>query len=153
VPFLDLEFLDVAMRQNPEQKMPSQERMEKHILREAFEDYLPKEVVWRQKEQFSDGVGYSWIDGLKEKAESEVSDDQLESAQYKFPINTPRSKEEYLYRSIFEELFPEDDAVKCVPYEESVACSTAIVFEWDQSLKNIKDPSGRAVQSVHGQSY
>lgn len=153
VPFLDLEFMDVAMRQNPTDKMPSKERMEKYILREAFEDYLPEEVAWRQKEQFSDGVGYSWIDGLKDKAEEEVTDMELENAKFKFPINTPRTKEEYLYRSIFSELFPEDDAIKTVPYEDSVACSTAIVFEWDETLKNIKDPSGRAVQSVHDESY
>ncbi|QEN03709.1 asparagine synthase B [Thiospirochaeta perfilievii] len=153
VPFLDLEFLDVAMRQNPKDKMPSKERMEKYILREAFEDYLPNEVAWRQKEQFSDGVGYSWIDGLKDKAESEITDEQFASAKYKFPINTPRTKEEYMYRSIFAELFPEDDAVNCVPFEESIACSTAIVFEWDQTLKEMADPSGRSVKTVHDKSY
>ncbi len=153
VPFLDLEFLDVAMRQNPKDKMPSKEKMEKYILRQAFEDYVPKEVAWRQKEQFSDGVGYSWIDGLKDKAETEVTDEQLETAKYKFPISTPRTKEEYLYRSIFVELFPEDDAAKCVPFEESIACSTAIVFEWDEALKEIADPSGRSVKSIHDQSY
>ncbi len=153
VPFLDLEFLDIAMNLNPEDKLPSKYKIEKHILRKAFEDYLPESVVWRQKEQFSDGVGYSWIDGLKAKAEQEVSAQQMENAKYRFPINTPQTKEEYLYRSIFSELFPKDDAVKCVAYQASVACSTPIVFEWDKSLKEIIDPSGRAVKSVHAQSY
>jgi asparagine synthase (glutamine-hydrolysing) len=110
-------------------------------------------VVWRQKEQFSDGVGYSWIDGLKAKAEQEVTQHQLDTAKYRFPINTPQTKEEYLYRSIFSELFPKDDAAKCVAFQASVACSTPIVFEWDKSLKEIIDPSGRAVKNVHTQSY
>ncbi|MGL1893550.1 MAG: asparagine synthase B [Spirochaetaceae bacterium] len=153
VPFLDLEFLDIAMRQNPKDKMPSKDRMEKYILREAFEDYVPKEVAWRQKEQFSDGVGYSWIDGLKDKAEVEISDDDLKNAKFKYPISTPRTKEELMYRNIFVELFPADDSAKCIPFEESIACSTAIVFEWDQALKEIADPSGRSVKSIHDQSY
>ncbi len=153
VPFLDLEFLDIAMRLNPTDKLPSKDKMEKYILRQAFEDYLPKEIAWRQKEQFSDGVGYSWIDGLKEKADKEVTTQQMENAKYKFPLNTPRNKEEYMYRSIFDNIFANNEAAKCVPFEKSVACSTAIVFEWDKTLQNIIDPSGRAVQSVHAQSY
>jgi len=153
VPFLDLEFLDVAMNLNPEDKLPSKYKIEKYILRKAFEDYLPESVTWRQKEQFSDGVGYSWIDGLKAKADQEVSTQQLENAKYRFPINTPQTKEEYIYRTIFSELFPKDDATRCVAYQASVACSTPIVFEWDKSLKEIIDPSGRAVKSVHTQSY
>ena len=153
VPFLDLEFLDVAMNLNPEDKLPSKYKIEKYILRKAFEDYLPESVTWRQKEQFSDGVGYSWIDGLKAKADQEVSTQQLENAKYRFPINTPQTKEEYIYRTIFSELFPKDDATRCVASQASVACSTPIVFEWDKSLKEIIDPSGRAVKSVHTQSY
>ena len=153
VPFLDLEFLDIAMRLNPKDKMPNKDKIEKFVLRKAFESYLPKEVAWRQKEQFSDGVGYSWIDSLKEKAEDEISDNQMENAKYRFPVNTPKSKEEYMYRSIFSELFPKDEAAKCVPNQVSVACSTSIVFEWDKSLKEVVDPSGRAVKSVHEKSY
>jgi len=153
VPFLDLQFMDVAMRINPQDKLPGKGKIEKHVLRKAFENYLPQEVVWRQKEQFSDGVGYSWIDGLKEKALNEVSDNQMENAKYRFPINTPKNKEAYMYRSIFSELFPNDSASRCVPSQDSVACSTDIVFEWDKSLRDIVDPSGRSVQSVHEKSY
>jgi asparagine synthase (glutamine-hydrolysing) len=153
VPFLDKEFMDVAMRINPEDKMINGERMEKWVLRKAFEDMLPESVAWRQKEQFSDGVGYDWIDTLKEMVDSEVSDEQLENAKYKFPIQTPSSKEEFYYRSIFTDHFPSDAAALCVPSVPSVACSSPIALEWDESFKNMNDPSGRAVASVHDDSY
>ena len=153
VPFLDKEFMDVAMRINPHDKMINGERMEKWVVRKAFEKYLPKSVAWRQKEQFSDGVGYSWIDTLKEVVEVEVSDEQLASAKYKFPIQTPTSKEEYYYRSIYAKHFPSDTAALCVPQEASVACSTKTALEWDESFKNMNDPSGRAVANVHEKSY
>jgi len=153
VPFLDKEFMDVAMRINPQDKMISGERMEKWVLRKAFEDMLPESVAWRQKEQFSDGVGYSWIDTLKEMVEKEVSDEQMANAQYRFPIQTPASKEEFYYRSIFEEHFPSDTAALSVPSVPSVACSTPIALEWDESFKNMNDPSGRAVASVHDDAY
>jgi asparagine synthase (glutamine-hydrolysing) len=153
VPFLDKEFIDVAMRINPQDKMINGERMEKWILRKAFEDMLPESVAWRQKEQFSDGVGYSWIDTLKEVVAKEVSDEQLANAKYKFPIQTPTSKEEYYYRSIFTEHFPSDAAALSVPQEASVACSTKIALEWDEAFKNLNDPSGRAVANVHSDAY
>ncbi|MCP4884731.1 MAG: asparagine synthase B [Flavobacteriales bacterium] len=153
VPFLDKEFMDVAMRINPEDKMINGERMEKWVIRKAFEQYLPESVAWRQKEQFSDGVGYSWIDTLKEVVEQEVSDEQLANAKYKFPIQTPTSKEEFYYRSIFAQHFPSDTAALCVPQEASVACSTKIALEWDESFKNMNDPSGRAVANVHEEAY
>lgn len=153
VPFLDKEFMDVAMRLNPADKMAGNGKIEKYILRKAFEDYLPKEVAWRQKEQFSDGVGYSWIDTLKKMTSEQVSDDQLKHAAHRFPINTPTTKEEYYYRSIFSELFPGDEAARCVPFEKSVACSTAIALEWDEAFKKMQDPSGRAVKTVHEKSY
>ncbi|HVG11892.1 MAG TPA: asparagine synthase B [Flavisolibacter sp.] len=153
VPFLDKEFMDVAMRLNPKDKMSGGGKIEKHILRQAFEDYLPKEVAWRQKEQFSDGVGYGWIDTLKKVTSEAVSDEQIKNAAFRFPFNTPRSKEEYYYRTIFSEHFPGDEAAKCVPSEPSVACSTAIALEWDEAFKNAQDPSGRAVKSVHDQAY
>lgn len=149
VPFLDKEFLDVAMRLNPRYKMAGNGKIEKHILREAFQDYLPKEIAWRQKEQFSDGVGYSWIDSLKAIANEKVSDEQMENVQYRFPINPPMTKEEYVYRSIYSELFPSDSAARCVPSETSVACSTSVALEWDAAFKNNADPSGRAVKDVH----
>jgi len=153
VPFLDKEFMDVAMRLNPQDKMINGERMEKWILRKAFEDYLPESVAWRQKEQFSDGVGYSWIDSLKELVDQEVSDQQMVKAKFKFPINTPQSKEEYYYRSIFAEHFPSDSAAKCVPSVPSVACSTPEALAWDASFQNLNDPSGRAVKTVHEEAY
>ena len=153
VPFLDKEFMDVAMRINPQDKMINGERMEKWVVRKAFESYLPASVAWRQKEQFSDGVGYSWIDTLKEVVKQEVTDDQLANAKYKFPIQTPTSKEEFYYRSIFTEHFPSDTAAKSVPQEASVACSTKIALEWDESFKNMNDPSGRAVAKVHSDAY
>ena len=153
VPFLDKEFMDVAMRVNPADKMSGGGKIEKWVLRKAFEDYLPAEVAWRQKEQFSDGVGYSWIDTLKKITSEQVSDEQLKNAAFRFPINTPRSKEEYYYRSIFSELFPGDEAARCVPSEPSVACSTAVALEWDKAFKEMQDPSGRAVKSVHEQAY
>ena len=153
VPFLDKEFMDVAMRINPEDKMINGERMEKWVLRKAFEDMLPKSVAWRQKEQFSDGVGHDWIDNLKEMVDLEVSDEQLENATYKFPIQTPSSKEEFYYRSIFADHFPSDTAALSVPSVPSVACSSPIALEWDESFKNMNDPSGRAVANVHDDAY
>lgn len=153
VPFLDKEFMDVAMRINPQDKMIKGERMEKWVLRKAFEDMLPESVAWRQKEQFSDGVGYSWIDTLKEVVSKEVSDEQLANAKFRFPIQTPISKEEYYYRSIFTEHFPSDAAALSVPQEASVACSTKIALEWDEAFKNLNDPSGRAVVQVHLDAY
>ncbi len=153
VPFLDKEFMDVAMRINPQDKMINGERMEKWVIRKAFEDMLPESVAWRQKEQFSDGVGYSWIDTLKATVAKEVSDEQLANAKFKFPIQTPTSKEEYFYRSIFHEHFPSDAAALSVPQEASVACSTKIALEWDEAFKNLNDPSGRAVASVHEDAY
>lgn len=149
VPFLDKEFLDVAMRLNPRDKMACNGKIEKHILREAFQDYLPREIAWRQKEQFSDGVGYSWIDSLKAIANEKISDEQMENVQYRFPINPPMTKEEYVYRSIYSELFPSDSAARCVPSEASVACSTSVALEWDAAFKNNADPSGRSVKDVH----
>jgi asparagine synthase (glutamine-hydrolysing) len=153
VPFLDKEFMDVAMRLNPEDKMCSGGRMEKHILRTAFEDYLPPEVAWRQKEQFSDGVGYSWIDTLKETAEKAVSDSQMENARFRFPINTPTTKEAYCYRTIFQEFFPLESSARCVPEGPSVACSTPTAIKWDEAFSKMIDPSGRAVKDVHKDSY
>ncbi len=153
VPFLDKEFLDVAMTINPEDKMPKNGNPEKYILREIFKDYLPESVINRQKEQFSDGVGYSWIDALKDLTEKEVTDEQMKNAKYKFPLNTPKTKEEYYYRSIFTEHFPSYAAAKCVPSETSIACSTEIALEWDKSFKNMADPSGRAVNFIHNEGY
>ena len=153
VPFLDKEFLDVAMRTNPEAKMCPGKTMEKKIVREAFADMLPEEVAWRQKEQFSDGVGYSWIDTLKQITSEAVTDEQMTHAAERFPINPPKNKEEYYYRSIFAEHFPSDSAAMSVPSEASVACSTAIALEWDAAFKNMNDPSGRAVKGVHEQAY
>lgn len=153
VPFLDKEFLDVAMRFNPEAKMAKEGRMEKWPLRKAFEDMIPQEIAWRQKEQFSDGVGYSWIDTLKKITSEQVSDQEMAHAAERFPINPPMNKEEYFYRSIFEEHFPSDAAARCVPSVPSVACSTAEALVWDASFRNMNDPSGRAIKSVHLQSY
>ena len=153
VPFLDKDFLDVAMRTNPAAKMCPGSVMEKKIVREAFSDLLPEEVAWRQKEQFSDGVGYSWIDTLKAMTAAAVTDEQMAHAAERFPINPPKNKEEYYYRSIFAEHFPSDSAAASVPSEASVACSTAIALEWDEAFKNMNDPSGRAVKGVHEQAY
>ncbi len=149
VPFLDKEFMDVAMRLNPGDKMAGEGRMEKRVLRKAFEDMLPAEVAWRQKEQFSDGVGYSWIDTLKRVAEERVTDEMMRNAARRFPINPPMNKEEYHYRSIFEEHFPSATAAACVPSVPSVACSTAEALAWDPSFCGVNEPSGRAVASVH----
>ena len=153
VPFLDKEFLDVAMRTNPSAKMCSGSTIEKKIVREAFESLLPSEVAWRQKEQFSDGVGYSWIDTLKAMTALAVTDEQMAHAAERFPINPPKNKEEYYYRSIFAEHFPSDSAARSVPSEASVACSTAIALEWDASFKGQNEPSGRAVRGVHEKAY
>ena len=153
VPFLDKEFLDVAMRMNPAAKMCPGHEIEKRVVREAFADMLPESVAWRQKEQFSDGVGYSWIDSLKEITAAAVSDEQMAHAAERFPINTPMNKEEYYYRSIFEEHFPSASAAKCVPSVPSVACSTAEALKWDASFSKLNDPSGRAVKDVHENAY
>lgn len=153
VPFLDKEFMDVAMTLNPEDKMAKNGRMEKWVLRKAFEDYLPESVAWRQKEQFSDGVGYSWIDTLKAMTAEKVTDEQLANAKYRFTVNPPMNKEEYFYRSIFAEHFPSDSAASCVPSVPSVACSTPEALAWDESFKNLNDPSGRSIKNVHVQAY
>ncbi len=153
VPFLDKEFLDVAMSLNPQDKMVSNGKIEKYVLRKAFEDMLPTEVCWRQKEQFSDGVGYSWIDSLKRITAEAVTDSMMATAKERFPVNTPMNKEEYYYRSIFEEHFPSKSAAMTVPSVPSVACSTAEALAWDASFKNLNDPSGRAVKNIHNMSY
>lgn len=153
VPFLDKEFLDVAMQLDPEIKMAPGKVIEKKVLREAFADMLPSGIAWRQKEQFSDGVGYSWIDTLKEITATAVSDEQMAHAAERFPIHTPMNKEEYYYRSIFEEHFPSESAARSVPSIPSVACSTAEALAWDTTFKNLNDPSGRAVKGVHEEAY
>ena len=153
VPFLDKEFLDIAMRLNPKAKMCPGKEIEKRIVREAFEDMLPPSVAWRQKEQFSDGVGYSWIDTLKEVTAAAVSDEQMEHVAERFPINTPMNKEEYYYRSIFEEHFPSESAARSVPSVPSVACSTAEALAWDVAFQHLNDPSGRAVKGIHEEAY
>ena len=153
VPFLDKKFLDVAMNINPQDKMCPGKTIEKKVLREAFEGMLPEEILWRQKEQFSDGVGYSWIDALRDYAEEQVSDRKFAERETRFPVNTPMTKEAYLYREIFEDLFKLPSAVKTVPYGKSVACSTETAIAWDEKFKNMADPSGRAVTDVHDQAY
>ena len=153
VPFLDKEFIDVAMRINPKDKMITSEKMEKWVLRKSFEKYLPESVAWRQKEQFSDGVGYDWIDSLKDLVNEKVSDDMFKNAKFTFPFQTPMSKEEYYYRSIFEDHFPSETSATTVPSVPSVACSTPIALEWDKAFKNLNDPSGRSVSNVHNDSY
>ncbi len=157
VPFLDKEFVDIAMRVNPKDKMCIVEngkmRIEKWILREAFKDYLPADIVWRQKEQFSDGVGYSWIDTLREMTNKAVSDKEFAMADKRYPINTPATKEEYYYRTIFAKHFPSESAAKCVPHEASVACSTAKALEWDEAFRKMNEPSGRAISGVHEDAY
>lgn len=149
VPFLDKEFLDVAMTLDPSYKMCPGKEIEKKVVRDAFSDMLPEEIAWRQKEQFSDGVGYSWIDTLKQITASAVSDEQMAHAAERFPINPPRNKEEYYYRSIFAEHFPSDSAARSVPSVPSVACSTAEALAWDEAFKNMNEPSGRAVKDIH----
>ncbi len=153
VPFLDKEFIDTAMNINPKDKMINSDRMEKWILRKAFQDYLPESVLWRQKEQFSDGVGYNWIDTLKDLVEKTISNAELLCAKEKFSIQPPLSKEEYYYRSIFEKHFPSNAAALSVPQEASIACSTEIALKWDKTFKDINDPSGRAVSKVHRDGY
>lgn len=153
VPFLDKEFMDVAMSLNPKDKMIKGERIEKWILRKAFEDYLPESIVWRQKEQFSDGVGYNWIDTLKKVVEDQISDKNMKEASSRFPFQTPATKEEYYYRSLFSEHFPSETAASCVPQEPSVACSTKIALEWDEAFKSLNEPSGRAISKVHDDAY
>ena len=151
VPFLDKNFIDVAMRLNPQDKMCLDGKMEKWILRKAFDngDTLPAEVLWRQKEQFGDGVGYSWIDSIRDFVENEVSDQQLATSEFRFPVNTPDTKEGYYYRTIFESYFPQESAARCVPGGKSIACSTVEALEWDESFKNNADPSGRSMKGVH----
>jgi asparagine synthase (glutamine-hydrolysing) len=149
VPFLDMRFLDVAMRVHARHKMVGAGGIEKRILREAFRGFLPDEILWRQKEQFSDGVGYSWIDSLKAHAAARVTDSQMAEAAERFPVGTPATKESYVYRAMFEELFPHRSAAACVPSGPSVACSSAAALEWDPSFKANADPSGRAVKGVH----
>ena len=153
VPFLDKEFIETAMTINPDDKMIKNGRIEKWVLREAFKEYLPESVLWRQKEQFSDGVGYSWIDSLKDLVSREVSDHELKKASDTFPINTPLNKEEYYYRTIFYEHFPSNAAAKSVPSVPSVACSTPHALKWDESFKNLNDPSGRSISNIHNESY
>ena len=153
VPFLDKEFLDVAMRINPKDKMINEKKMEKWVLRKCFEDFLPDSVVWRQKEQFSDGVGYDWIDSLKDLVNKKVSNDMFLNAKYTFPFQTPLSKEEYYYRQIFEDHFPSNASASTVPSVPSVACSSPVALSWDKSFKKMNDPSGRAVLNVHQKSY
>ncbi|MDD6953974.1 MAG: asparagine synthase B [Prevotella sp.] len=153
VPFLDKDFLDIAMSLNPKAKMCPGDVIEKKIVREAFADMLPEEVAWRQKEQFSDGVGYNWIDTLRDYTASQVSDEEMAHAAERFPINPPRNKEEYFYRSIFASHFPSDSAARTVPSVPSVACSSAEALAWDASFKNMNEPSGRAVSDVHNHSY
>ncbi len=157
VPFLDFEFIDIAMTQNPTDKMsskiPGKQKIEKWLLREAFKDILPPEIAWRQKEQFSDGVGYNWIDTLRKMTAEKVTDQQFANAKHRFPINTPLNKEEYYYRSLFAEFFPSESAARCVPHEASVACSTATALEWDEAFKRMNEPSGRAIAGVHDQAY
>ena len=153
VPFLDKEFLDVAMRINPADKMITTGRMEKQILREAFSDMLPESIAWRQKEQFSDGVGYGWIDAVKDCAEEHVSDAEMARAEGRFPFNTPASKEAYYFRSLFEQHFPMASAAQTVPGGPTVACSTPEAVLWDKAMQEMNDPSGRAMRSVHLDSY
>ncbi|MCR4822971.1 MAG: asparagine synthase B [Treponema sp.] len=158
VPFLDKDFIDVAMTLNPSDKMnirlaDGKQRMEKWILRKAFEDLLPENICWRQKEQFSDGVGYNWIDTLKKMTEEKVSDAEFARRENRFPVNPPKTKEEYYYREIYSRLFPSDSAAKCVPHEAGVACSTAKALEWDAAWKNMDEPSGRAISGVHDSAY
>ncbi|APE05804.1 MULTISPECIES: asparagine synthase B [Alteromonas] len=151
VPFLDKNFIDVAMRLNPQDKMCLDGKMEKWILRKSFDngDTLPAEVLWRQKEQFGDGVGYSWIDSIRDFVDNEVTDQQLATAEFRFPHNTPDTKEGYYYRTIFEGYFPQESAARCVPGGKSIACSTVEALEWDESFKNNADPSGRSMKGVH----
>ena len=165
VPFLDKDFIDIAMGLNPSDKMSIKlpegaegrgnggQRIEKWILRKAFEDLLPESIAWRQKEQFSDGVGYNWIDTLKKITEEKVSDQEFARRENRFPVNPPKTKEEYYYREIYSRLFPSDSAAKCVPHEAGVACSTAKALEWDAAWKNMDEPSGRAVSGVHDDAY
>ncbi len=158
VPFLDKDFIDIAMGLNPSDKMnirlsDGKQRMEKWILRKAFEDLLPESIAWRQKEQFSDGVGYNWIDTLKKMTEEKVSDAEFARRENRFPVNPPKTKEEYYYREIYSRLFPSDSAARCVPHEAGVACSTAKALEWDAAWKNMDEPSGRAIGGVHNDAY
>ncbi|MDA0729090.1 MAG: asparagine synthase B [Bacteroidetes bacterium] len=153
VPFLDRNFIDHAMRLDPVCKMAGPGKLEKEPLRKAFEGLLPERILRRQKEQFSDGVGYGWIDSLKAQADLRVSDTDLNRAASRFPINPPTTKEGYWYREMFERHFPSAAAASTVPGGKSVACSTEKALEWDARLRNVVDPSGRAVTQVHQDGY
>ena len=153
VPFLDLDFLDVSMNINPKDKMIKPNKIEKSILREAFKGELPDEILWRQKEQFSDGVGYSWIDSLKEFTNNNISDFDFNNRKKLYPTNTPQSKEEFYYRMIFNKYYLDECSVKCVPYSKSVACSTEEALKWDKKFSKMNDPSGRSIKNVHKNSY
>ena len=153
VPFLDKEFIDYSMNLDPKLKMISSDKIEKHILRESFKGYLPDDILWRQKEQFSDGVGYSWIDSLKEYADKSIPENDFINRSEIFPVNTPKSKEEFLFRRIFEKHFPGDDCALCVPSSKSVACSTEEALKWDKSFLDMNDPSGRSIKKIHKDSY
>ena len=153
VPFLDKEFIDYSMNLDPKLKMINSDKIEKYILRESFEGYLPDDILWRQKEQFSDGVGYSWIDSLKEYADKSISEKDYRNRNKIFPVNTPKSKEEFLFRRIFEKYFPGDDCALCVPSSKSVACSTEEALKWDKSFLDMNDPSGRSIKKIHKDSY
>jgi asparagine synthase (glutamine-hydrolysing) len=151
VPFLGKEFLEYAMNFDPSAKMCVDGKAEKYVLRKAFEGIIPDEVLWRQKEQFSDGVGYNWIDSLKANADSQVSDEMLTTAGERFPIQPPETKEAYYYRSIFSEIYSSDEAARTVEVGPSIACSSSVAFRWSQEFQNMDDPSGRAVQ-IHRKS-
>jgi asparagine synthase (glutamine-hydrolysing) len=153
VPFLAKNVLDYVMRIDPREKMIGGGRIEKQVLREAFEGAIPRSVLYRQKEQFSDGVGYSWIDSLRAQAERSVSDEEISSAKERFPLKTPITKEGYFYRAIFDELFPGDDPARSVGAEPSIACSSEAALAWDASFEGREDPSGRAVRGVHDEAY
>ena len=152
VPFLGKDFLEYAMSFNPEDKMCDGEKAEKYVLRKAFEGLIPDEVLWRQKEQFSDGVGYNWIDSLKAHAEEKVTDIMLKESSKKFPVQSPDTKEGYYYRSIFAEFYPSSEAAMTVESGPSIACSSSGAFRWSQEFENMNDPSGRAVK-IHDDSF
>lgn len=149
VPFLDLAFMDLAMSMDAAHKMAGQGRIEKAVLREAFAGVLPDEILWRQKEQFSDGVGYGWIDGLKAHAGACVSDAMLAQAERRFPVNPPQTKEAYWYRELFEREFPGEACARTIPGGKSIACSSPAAIAWDPAFAAAADPSGRAVAGVH----
>ena len=152
VPFLDLAFIDTAMAFDARHKMAGPGRIEKAVLREAFAGALPEAILWRQKEQFSDGVGYGWIDGLKAHAGQVVSEREFAAAAARWPHNTPATKEAYLYRALFEKCFPGEACAATVPGGKSIACSSPAALAWDPGFAGRADPSGRAVQGIHAQA-